>query len=182
MTIALNGRLLSQVQELRKALDKAIKGSDSPETVMDMLTAIEILPMTPDLIKDSKLGKVLMAAKTKFATEISTAATNVSNKARDILVEWKKIIEDHMKKEKIVAPAGGKQLPSKEVENVLKIKKIHVQEPTAIGVIRSEMVSFPEARRKVQYDNVVLSCKHKNLHALFFPTANQLPWDSYAAA
>lgn len=176
MTIALSGRLLSQVQELRKALDKAIKGSDSPETVMDMLSAIEILPMTPDLIKDSKLGKVLMAAKTKFATEISTAATDVSNKARDILVEWKKIIEDHMKKEKIVDAAGAKQLPSKVVDNVLKIKKVHIQEPTAIGAMRSEMMSFPEARRKVQDDNVQLSYKRYMPYSSLNPTSLRGPY------
>lgn len=148
MAKVLGGILLSQVQDLRKALDKAIKGSDSAETVMDMLTAIEILPMTPDLIKDSKLGKILMAAKTKFTSEISTAASDVSNKARDILVEWKKIIEDHIKKEKLVA-AVDKKTPPKLIDNILKIKRIPATESTALGVIRSEMASFPEARRKV---------------------------------
>ena len=151
MAKVLGGRLLSQVQDLRKALDKAVKGNESAESVMDMLVAIEILPMTPDLIKDSKLGKILMATRTKFTAESSTLAPDVSNKARDILVEWKKIIENQMKKEKIEKATTVSDVisPSKKVENVLKIKMTPPAELTAIERTRSELISFPEARRKV---------------------------------
>ena len=168
---------MSQVQDLRKALDKAIKGNDSAETVMDMLVAIEILPMTPDLIKDSKLGKILMATRTKFTAETSAAAPEVSNKARDILVEWKKIIEDHMKKEKLekahAAPASELQSPSKKVENVLKIKMIPPAELTAIERTRLEIAAFPDARRKV--DTLIYTDVAKFFRFTFLFSSSSFP-------
>jgi hypothetical protein len=47
MSKATGSRISSQIQDLKKALDKAIKNNDSAEAVMDILVAIEILPMTP---------------------------------------------------------------------------------------------------------------------------------------
>mmetsp|Transcript_2785 Transcript_2785/g.2918 ORF Transcript_2785/g.2918 Transcript_2785/m.2918 type:complete len:303 (+) Transcript_2785:252-1160(+) len=166
MSKAAGSRISSQIQDLKKALDKAIKNNDSAEAVMDILVAIEILPMTPELIKDSHLGKILVAVRTKFATE----GTEVSSKAKDLLIEWKKIIEAQIKKEKdgkiekiekteksekseksvsdIVSPP--KQI---ENDNVLHLKKATT--PAFSGglnineTIKSEMQSFPEARKKV---------------------------------
>jgi TFIIS helical bundle-like domain len=146
-------RIISEIHDLRKALDKSIKGSDSAAAVLDILLAIEVLPMTPDLIKDSKMGKVLVSTRAKFsAEESSPAAAQVTNKARDILVEWKKIIEDHLKKvtaEKAVI--AEHPIPAlKSNENVLKIKKVQVTaEPQGSAKIRGEVASFADARRKV---------------------------------
>ena len=181
MVKVVGGRVLSQVQDMRKALDKAIKGTDSAEAVMDILTAIEILPMTPDLIKESKLGKILISARTKFAAETSVQATEVSNKARDILIGWKKIMEDHMKKEK-----DEKEGTTEKTDNAEKIEKTEITQKTEkkstspegpvkskvsettlkisllpsqlsrVERIRTEMGEFPEARRKVVMSSVIV--------------------------
>ena len=146
-------RVLSEIQDLRKALDKAIKGSDSAASVLDILLAIESFPMTPNLIKDSKMGKVLVSTRTKFtAEESSPVAAEVANKARDILVGWKKIIEDHMKNEKTDKDNAVKQAASSSeiAPTVLKIKKTALELP-ASGRIREEVAAFSDARRKVSF-------------------------------
>lgn len=153
-------RIISEIHDLRKALDKSIKGSDSAAAVLDILLAIEVLPMTPDLIKDSKMGKVLVSTRAKFsAEESSPAAAQVTNKARDILVEWKKIIEDHLKKvtaeKAVIAEHPTPALKSNE--NILKIKKVQVNaEPQGSAKIRGEVASFADARRKVSYAFYIL--------------------------
>ena len=145
---------------LFRSLDKSIKGSDSAAAVLDILLAIEVLPMTPDLIKDSKMGKVLVSTRAKFsAEESSPAAAQVTNKARDILVEWKKIIEDHLKKvtaeKAVIAEHPTPALKSNE--NILKIKKVQVNaEPQGSAKIRGEVASFADARRKVSYAFYIL--------------------------
>lgn len=159
MLKAAGGRVLSEIQDLRKALDKAIKGSDSAASVLDILRAIESIPMTPNLIKDSKMGKVLVSTRTKFtAEESSTVAAEVANKARDILVEWKKIIEDHMKNDKNEKDDAIKLAASSSetAPTVLKIKNI-VLEP-ASGRIREEVAAFSDARRKVSF-NIPGNCR-----------------------
>ena len=159
MSKAAGGRVLSEIQDLRKALDKAIKGSDSAGSVLDILRAIESFPMTPTLIKDSKMGKVLVSTRTKFtAEESSTVAAEVANKARDILVEWKKIIEDHMKNEKNEKDNTVKQTASSSeaVPAVLKIKKTALE--PASGRIREEVAAFSDARRKVSF-NILDNCR-----------------------
>ena len=153
MSKAAGGRVLSEIQDLRKALDKAIKGSDSAGSVLDILRAIESFPMTPNLIKDSKMGKVLVSTRTKFtAEESSTVAAEVANKARDILVEWKKTIEDHMKNEKNEKDDTNKPAASSSevAPTVLKIKKTVLE--SASGRIREEVASFSDARRKVSFN------------------------------
>ena len=152
-------RIMSEIHDLRKALDKAVKGTDSATVVLDILLAIEVLPMTPDLIKDSKMGKVLVSTRAKFsAEESSPAAAQVTNKARDILVEWKKIIEDHLKKvtaeKSVIAEQPSPALKSSE--NILKIKKVQVNvEPQGSAKIRGEVASFTDARRKVSRNSVL---------------------------
>jgi hypothetical protein len=121
------------------------------------------------LIKDSHLGKILVSVRAKFATD----GVEVSNKAKDILIEWKKIIETQIKIEKAekaeksekseksektenIEKAGLAEIlsPPKqtEIHNVLRIKK--TMTPTATGLninetIKSEILTFPEARKKV---------------------------------
>lgn len=149
---------MSEIHDLRKALDKAIKGTDSAAVVLDILLAIEVLPMTPDLIKDSKMGKVLVSTRAKFsAEESSPAAAQVTNKARDILVEWKKIIEDHLKKvtaeKSVIAEQPSPALKSSE--NILKIKVQVNVDPQGSAKIRGEVASFTDARRKVSQMSVL---------------------------
>lgn len=116
-----------------------------------------------ELIKDSHLGKILVSVRAKFATD----GVKVSNKAKDILIEWKKIIETQIKLEKAeknekseitenTQKAGVAEIlsPPKQTENenVLRIKKTVTPTTTGLSMneaIRSEILTFPEARKKV---------------------------------
>lgn len=142
-----------EIQDLRKSLEKAVKCNDSAAAVLDILLAIETLKMTPDLIKDSKMGKVLVSVRTKFSAEDSLpASSDVTNKARDILVEWKKIVENHMKKQKIEKSSSNQQSSSASItaETASKSKKAVLStEFPACERMRDEVASFPDARRKV---------------------------------
>jgi TFIIS helical bundle-like domain len=154
------GKCLLEIQDLRKSLEKAVKGNESAGAVMDILLAIETLKMTPDLIKDSKMGKVLVSIRTKFSAEDSLPASNdVTNKARDILVEWKKIVENHMKKQKMEKSSSSNMSssPSKNTETVLKAKKVAPSaELPACERMRDEVASYPDARRKVSLSSTSL--------------------------
>jgi hypothetical protein len=100
--------VLQELVDLKKALDKAMKQSEtdvSTERLMDILKAIQVIKVTPSLIKDSKMGKTLQGVRTKFSSE-PTSLPEVCNLARDIMVAWKQIVEDQMQKEKSAASSS----------------------------------------------------------------------------
>jgi hypothetical protein len=85
-------RVMNRVMELKRSLEKSVKSDDmSAGYVLDQLCALEKLDLGANIITDSKLGKVLLNLKKKF-TDVSE---DVCNKAKDIMVEWKRIIETH---------------------------------------------------------------------------------------
>lgn len=102
MSDVIGSRVILEIVELRNSLDKSVKASDSSEIIMDKLIAIDSIPINAELIKESKVGKVLLSTRTKYNSEsLITGAAEVSEKARNIMVKWKSILEEYAKKEKI---------------------------------------------------------------------------------
>ena len=82
------GRVTQQLHDIRHSLEKDIKDGNE-EHILDLLCALETIPMTPALIKESKLGKVVALVKDKF----DSSSSKVGGKSRSILVAWKKVME-----------------------------------------------------------------------------------------
>ncbi len=83
-------RIKQTLIEMRKSLEKMITEDNQEEKILDELIVLGSIPMTVDLIKESKLGKTVSNVKDKFDQNESK---NISNKAKEILVDWKRIIE-----------------------------------------------------------------------------------------
>lgn len=77
---------------LRKSLEKVVDDHSEQERIADELDAIAALKVTPNMIKDSKLGKILLKIREKF-----DKSSSISNKAKDILINWKRIVEGNQK-------------------------------------------------------------------------------------
>jgi hypothetical protein len=101
--------LKSDIQQMRKSLQKAITDLN-PEVALDILIAIQQLEnkLTPDIIKESKLGNIINSAREKFSASDSTAndpvAANIATTAKEILLSWKKIME---KSSSITSPVAS---------------------------------------------------------------------------
>lgn len=126
---------LQELQDLKKALDKAMKQLDTDvpvERLMDILKAIQLIKVTPSLIKDSKMGKTLQGVRTKFSAE-SSSLPGVCNLARDIMVAWKQIVEDQMQKEK----ATGSTSSSVAVAVAVAVAAAEAGKPTPVSATPS---------------------------------------------
>ena len=69
--IAMTSHAIAQLAELKKALEKSMKDGKetTSERLMDILKAIQAIPMTPSLIKESKLGKTLSTLRKQIVEE-----------------------------------------------------------------------------------------------------------------
>lgn len=113
----MTSHIKQKLVDIRKALDKVVHDDHKPdheEQVMDELAVLESITMTAELIKESKLGKVVSSIKDKYENVSSKVAT----KAKEILLHWKKIMEDHQKSLK--APSQAHSSSSKTGESVAK--------------------------------------------------------------
>ena len=90
---------------IKKNLEKSIKDSSNTvdyEYLSDILNELHDIVMTPDLIKDSKLGKVLTNLKEKCERGIEQTKESNENESRkindtlartkEILIKWKTIM------------------------------------------------------------------------------------------
>jgi TFIIS helical bundle-like domain len=133
-------RQLSEVQELRKSLAKAIEAGEAPGKVMDILKALEKAPFTPDIVKESKIGKTLMAAKQKYSAE-PLESKEVTELAHGIMVRLKKLVEEHLvEKGKKAAPIGAP--PPKSTPNGSKSQDKND--------LQHAIANYPEGRKKVR--------------------------------
>ena len=108
----MTSHILAQLAELKKGLEKSMKDGKetTSERLMDILRAIQAIPMTPSLIKESKLGKTLSTLRAKYAAETSTMP-EVANLARDIMSAWKQIVEEQVQKEQEEKISGNEVKP-----------------------------------------------------------------------
>ena len=84
-----NSRVKTNLHDIRKSLEKYINQEDQNEKIFDILNILENENLTAKLIKESKLGKIVNQVKEKF----DKVSNDISNKAKNILIQWKKIIE-----------------------------------------------------------------------------------------
>ncbi len=84
-------RVKETLGEIRKSLEKLLNDETEDERIRDELAALAEIPMTPELIKDSKLGKIILNIREKYDSKDA----NISNQAKSILIGWKNIIEKH---------------------------------------------------------------------------------------
>lgn len=82
-------RIKQQLVEMRKSLEKLLVEEDEEEKLLDELVVLSAMPMTAELIRESKLGKVISNVKEKFDQK----SHKIASKAKEILVDWKKIVE-----------------------------------------------------------------------------------------
>jgi hypothetical protein len=89
----MEGRIAEELSQIKRTLEKSLKSSDSDEKVFDLLNVIEGTQMTAQLIKESKLGKVISSIKDKF----KESNPKISEKAISLMVSWKRTIEASQK-------------------------------------------------------------------------------------
>ena len=173
---------IAQLAELKKALEKSMKDGKemTSERLMDILKAIQAVPMTPNLIKESKLGKTLSTLRAKYAAETSTMP-EVANLARDIMAAWKQIVEEQVQKEQEGKLSGNEDKPqpglsppliaaaattitasssssvqkkmTKGGEITTTSSSSSSSSSSAVQTSSSELASYPDGRRKVSLCN-----------------------------
>ena len=172
---------IAQLAELKKALEKSMKDGKemTSERLMDILKAIQAVPMTPNLIKESKLGKTLSTLRAKYAAETSTMP-EVANLARDIMAAWKQIVEEQVQKEQEGKLSGNEDKPqpglsppliavatttiasssssvqkkmAKGGETTTTSSSSSSSSSSAVQTSSSELASYPDGRRKVSICN-----------------------------
>jgi hypothetical protein len=87
----MSSRIKQSLTDMRKSLEKLLLEDNEEEQIFDELTVLASIPVTADLIKESKLGKQISLIKEKYDSK----STKVTNKAKEILIAWKKIMEHH---------------------------------------------------------------------------------------
>lgn len=90
---------------LKKTLQKYLKSSDQdPDYVLDVLINLENMELLPSMIKDSKIGNIVANIRETFAGSSDNAkCLEITKKAKDILLKWKKIIEMSEKSDKNIS-------------------------------------------------------------------------------
>lgn len=78
-----------ELHDIKKSLEKCLQEDTKEEQISDLLGALERLQVTPKLIKESKLGNVIAAIKSKF----KTSAPKLSEQAVQLLASWKRLVE-----------------------------------------------------------------------------------------
>lgn len=79
---------------MKKSLEKCLAAKDNIdnhiEPIADVLAVLEHEQLTAQLIKDLKLGKIVNQVKERY----EKTASDLSNRAKLLLLRWKKIIEE----------------------------------------------------------------------------------------
>ena len=106
--------------------------------MLDILHVLKDSIVTSDLIKDTKIGRVVHAAKKKYATD-----QTISDLAKEIIQNWKQIYEK------------AQSQSSQEAY----LKKVN-SPSTACSVLESNeltdhiVVDLPDARKKVNFSKI----------------------------
>lgn len=131
--------------DIRKALEKVVHDEHKPdheEQVLDELGVLESISMTAELIKESKLGKVVSSVKDKF----ENISASVSSKAKHILLNWKKIVEESQKAQK---PAPTHSSSSKTGESVAKFNLATYPESRSAEDLKSYISNLSSTRQAI---------------------------------
>jgi len=87
-------RRRESIYEMKKSLEKCLAAKDNIdnhiEPIADVLAALDSEQLTAQLIKDLKLGKIVNQVKERY----EKTAADLSNRAKLLLLRWKKIIEE----------------------------------------------------------------------------------------
>ena len=97
-------RLADEINAIKKALNDIIAGAadalnSHSERVMDLVAALSKIAITPQVIKETKIGNLVANVKAKYSGNAAVAEA-----AKEVLLKWKKIIEGSGKK-----PSGSKE-------------------------------------------------------------------------
>ena len=88
----MDGRMETELLEIKRSLEKALTEAENTEQIFDLLSALERTVLTPKLIKETKLGNVVASVRSKLKGN-----AKICEKAVSLLASWKKIIESSMK-------------------------------------------------------------------------------------
>ena len=100
-------RIETEMSTLRLSLEKALEAGEN-ETVLDILKALEKLPISIELLKSTKIGNALQDAKKKLVEAEAGVA------AKNLIAKWKKDCEAQLaaSKSKNVEKAAEKSSSS----------------------------------------------------------------------
>lgn len=143
----MTSHIKQKLVDIRKALDKVLHDDHKPdheEQVLDELSALESITMTAELIKESKLGKVVSSIKDKF----ETVSTKVASKAKEILLHWKKIVEDHQKAQKASSQSHSSSSKTGET-GVAKFNLTTYSDTHNANELKSYVLSLSASRQAI---------------------------------
>jgi len=93
-------RVETEMNNLRVSLEKGLESSET-ESMMDVLKALEQLPISIALLKSTKIGNTLQDVKKKFAE------SEVGTNARNLITKWKKDCEAQLPPKTPKSEANG---------------------------------------------------------------------------
>ena len=148
-------RISCEIQEIKKSLEKAVKTNESFEKIIDILQALENIKMTPALIKESKLGKTLAALRSSYSSEKSDSP-DICNLARDIMVNWKKIVEEQGSSSVVSSSSSSVVKDTIQDDSITNdISRLNqtlkLQINPELMKMKEAIASYPEGRRKVSH-------------------------------
>lgn len=88
----MDSRLEVELHDIKKSLEKCLPEINNEEQIYDLICALERIPLTPKLIKETKLGNLMSSIRNKF----KESTPKISEKASALLVIWKKLVEASM--------------------------------------------------------------------------------------
>lgn len=141
---------------MKKSLEKCLAAKDNIdnhiEPIADILAVLEHEQLTAQLIKDLKLGKIVNQVKERY----EKIAGDLSNRAKLLLLRWKKIIEES------THAHGGTSISSTSGGNGVKTDRSHSQSLTQSQDSKTSDHHGSKARREDDHKPKAASVKLDN--------------------
>jgi hypothetical protein len=90
-----SSRVESDVIQLKNTLEKALTSDASDETLTDAISALRKIPISIDLLRNTKIGQTLQDIKKKHASD------DVGTMTKALLSKWKKDCEANTSSEDV---------------------------------------------------------------------------------
>ena len=132
----MDNRISTDLHDIKKQLEKCLPEINHEEQIYDLLCALDRIPLTPKLIKETKLGNVVSSIRGKF----KESDPKISEKAISLLSSWKKLVEASMsEKRHVVAESGDQEKHDKHEKHERHEKhekKVIHEKPTTANFVQ----------------------------------------------
>ena len=125
----------------------ALQPSDTE--VFDILLALKKLPLTIELLRETKIGNSVYDAKKKFA-----AGSLSFNESKDIIALWKKSCDVQVSVPKSTSDSSGSQLEG-VIKRKMPVAKVvaPLEEENEENEVEKNYDALSQTRRKVKLDS-----------------------------